>query len=564
MACCPKCRKSFTEGTFCPACGTRLVPAGPDVPDEAALSSAAPDIDPCPACGALISTPDWKFCPFCGNSHPKRRENRVQAQEPSADFSEAEKNFSFALKVALADGVISPKEKVFLMNRWKELGLPEGCLDIVMGCLSSFMVSDDAVTHERPALETVTGITAAALNAQPEAREEAAPRSEPEARQNPVEEPAPRKEPESREEPAPQKAPEPVEETPVRPDQPEAMSALTLALLDKSRTRESVLNAAKPLLRAGVPPRTLSRHVILTLGAAVKDDSDCYVFPFFDAKKLKNAPFALPAVLDGQKQLFYFDNTMLGKGDEGFLLTDDTFYSSTRKMNVLPYASMTSTAHNRKKFFINDVQVEASTSESKISALYFMLTVLSDLWKASEEMQLAGLTNDQKKKIQEYRLLLNNAIDSWGTDAFTGYARRMLALRSDRDQLCREVILYVGKKIKDDFDIYVVPSFKMSRLCKAPFVTRAVQADEELLLYFSAYGNEGFVLTNKALYSSNRWPIRVPYYAIDSVVGDMKNYSIKIIGQELPRIYVSYKRFQTLQYLFELISIIQKVTPLQS
>ena len=186
------------------------------------------------------------------------------------------------------------------------------------------------------------------------------------------------------------------------------------------------------------------------------------------------------------------------------------------------------------------------------------------MWKDSKERQLAGLTNDQKKKIQEYRLLLNNAIDSWGTDAFTGYARRMLALRSDRDQLCREVILYVGKKIQNAFCIYVVPSFNMSKLCKAPFVTRAIQADEELLLYFSAYGNEGFVLTNKALYSSNRWPIRVPYYAIDSVVGDMKNYSIKIIGQELPRIYVSYERFQTLQYLFELISIIQKVTPLQS
>ena len=140
----------------------------------------------------------------------------------------------------------------------------------------------------------------------------------------------------------------------------------------------------------------------------------------------------------------------------------------------------------------------------------------------------------------------------------------MLALRSDRDQLCREVILYVGKKIKDDFDIYVVPSFKMSRLCKAPFVTRAVQADEELLLYFSAYGNEGFLLTNKALYSSNKLLGRVPYYAIDFVVGDMKNCSIKILRQELPMKHVSDERFKTLQYLFELISIIQKVTPLQS
>ena len=91
-----------------------------------------------------------------------------------------------------------------------------------------------------------------------------------------------------------------------------------------------------------------------------------------------------------------------------------------------------------------------------------------------------------------------------------------------------------------------------------------VVADEELLLYFSAYGNEGFLLTNKALYSSNKLLGRVPYYAIDFVVGDMKNCSIKILRQELPMKHVSDERFKTLQYLFELISIIQKVTPLQS
>ncbi|WP_294446798.1 zinc ribbon domain-containing protein [uncultured Mailhella sp.] len=564
MACCPKCRKSFTEGTFCPACGTRLVPAGPDVSDEAALSSAAPDIDPCPACGALISTPDWKFCPFCGNSHPKRRENRVQAQEPSADFSEAEKNFSFALKVALADGVISPKEKVFLMNRWKELGLPEGCLDIVMGCLSSFMVSDDAVTHERPALETVTGITAAALNAQPEAREEAAPRSEPEARQSPVEEPAPRKEPESREEPAPQKAPEPVEETPVRPDQPEAMSALTLALLDKSRTRESVLNAVKELLCAGVSPKMLSRHVILTLGATVKDNSDCYIAPFFDKKKLQHAPFALPAVCNEQKVLFYFDNTIFGKGDEGFLLTDDTFYSSTRKMNVLPYASMTSVRADKKKLFINGVHIHASTSEEKISAFHSMLTILSDLWTASKEMQHDALTDDQKKKIQEYSLLLNSAIDCWDTDAFICHARRILALRSDREKLCKEVILHVGQTTGNSIFLCAEPSFNMSLLAADSFVNRAVQAEEELLLYFSKAENEGFVLTNKALYSSEHTLLRLPLAAFDSVTGTREGAVIQINGHSCPMVSLPGDMFERLLYLFKLITIIQKLEPTPS
>ena len=144
----------------------------------------------------------------------------------------------------------------------------------------------------------------------------------------------------------------------------------------------------------------------------------------------------------------------------------------------------------------------------------------------------------------------------------------MLALRSDRDQLCREVILYVGKKIKDDCDIYVAPSFNMSKLCKAPFVNRAVQADEELLLYFDSTffggGDEGFVLTNKALYTSEHTLLRLPYNAIDSVIGDTKECSIQINGQELPKRFVSNERFKTLQYLFELISIIQKVTPLQS
>ena len=144
----------------------------------------------------------------------------------------------------------------------------------------------------------------------------------------------------------------------------------------------------------------------------------------------------------------------------------------------------------------------------------------------------------------------------------------MLALPSDKDQLCRDIILDVGKKIKDDSTAYLAPSFNMSKLCKAPFVNRAVQADEELLLYcdstFFGGGDEGFVLTNKALYSSNKLLGRVPYYAIDFVVGDMKNCSIKILRQELPMKHVSDERFKTLQYLFELISIIQKVTPLQS
>ena len=50
---CPQCRKSFTEGTFCPDCHARLVKDEP----ETAASSAAPDIDPCPACGSLSSAP---------------------------------------------------------------------------------------------------------------------------------------------------------------------------------------------------------------------------------------------------------------------------------------------------------------------------------------------------------------------------------------------------------------------------------------------------------------------------------------------------------------------------
>ncbi|WP_294446799.1 hypothetical protein [uncultured Mailhella sp.] len=524
---------------------------------ETSASSAAP-VAPCPACGSLSNEPGWTVCRSCNTPRPERPGSREQA--PSADFSEAEKPFSIALQTALADGVITRQEKAFLLDTGKKLGLPESYLDIVMKSLTPFMEPDEPVKHERKMPFSKNAIDS---EASPDAQSENTAHS------------------------APQKDPNPVEETPVRPDRPEDMSALTHALMDKSHTRESVLNAAKPLLRAGVSPKTLSRHVILTLGAAVKDDSDCYVAPLFDIKKLKKAPFALPAVLDGQKQLFYFDNTMFGKGDEGFLLTDDTFYSSTTSMNVLPYASITSTALNKKKLFINGVPIEASESKDNLPTFYFMLTVLSELWKDSKERQYTGLTNvhpktlrkflrllssytdsrdpyEQKKKLREFRILLNSYTDSRDPYAFTGYVRRMLALRSDRDQLCREVILYVGKKIKDDFDIYVVPSFKMSRLCKAPFVTRAVQADEELLLYFSAYGNEGFLLTNKALYSSNKLLGRVPYYAIDFVVGDMKNCSIKILRQELPMKHVSDERFKTLQYLFELISIIQKVTPLQS
>ena len=38
--------------------------------------------------------------------------------------------------------------------------------------------------------------------------------------------------------------------------------------------------------------------------------------------ELKKAPFALPAVCRENKALLYFDNTMFGKGDEGFLLTE--------------------------------------------------------------------------------------------------------------------------------------------------------------------------------------------------------------------------------------------------
>ena len=546
MAYCPKCRKNVVQGTFCPECGTMLMAAGPEGPDDAAPFSAAPVIDPCPSCGALISTPNWKFCPACGKMHPERRENRVQAQEPSADFSEAEKIFSFTLQSCLADGVISPKERIFLMDLWKKLGLPENCLDILMGCLSSFMVSDDAVTPERPPQKAVMDTTAAGQKAQPETQEEAAPMREPEARQKP----------------------EPVEDTPVRSDQSEAMSAFTLALKDKSRTRESVLNAAKPLLCAGVSPKTLSRHVILTLGPDVKNNSDCYVYPVFDAKKLQNAPFALPVVCNENKALFYFDNTMFGKGDEGFLLTDDTFYSSTKNFNVLPYASMTSIHSNKKDLFINGINIDAFSSEKNIAALELMLNVLSELWKASGEMQQVGFTNDQKKKFQEYRLLLNSAIDTWDTDTFTGYVRRMLALRSDRDQLCKEIILYVGKKIKDDSSVYLAPSFNMDKLASAPFVSRAIQADEELILYFDSTifgkGNEGFVLTNKALYSSEQTLLHVPYHAINAVSGNMKKCFIQIIGQELPMKYVSDERFKTLQYLFELISIIQKIAPLQS
>ena len=481
---CPQCRKNFPEGTFCPECGTRLVKDEP----ETSASFAAPKVDPCPMCGSLSNEPGWTVCRSCNTPRPERPGSREQA--PSADFSEAEKPFSIALQTALADGVITRQEKAFLLDMGKRLGLSESYLDIVMKSLAPFMEPDEPVKQERKIPVSKNVIDS---EASPDAQSENTAHS------------APRKEPESREEPAPQKAPEPVEETPARPDRPEDMSALTLALMDKSRTRESVLNAAKPLLRAGVPPKTLSRHVILTLGAAVKDDSACYVAPFFDIKKLKKAPFALPAVCRENKALFYFDNTVFGKGDEGFLLTDDTFYSSTKHMNVLPYASITSTALNKKKLFINGVPIEASESEDNLPTFYFMLTVLSDLWKDSKERHLAGLTNvtpktlrkflqllssytdgdpyEQKKKLREFRILLNSYTDSRVPDAFIGYVRRMLALHSDRDQLCRDIILDVGKKIKDDSSAYLAPSFNMSKLCKAPFVNRAVQADEELLLY---------------------------------------------------------------------------------
>ena len=521
---CPQCRKNFPEGTFCPDCHARLVKDEP----ERSASSAAPKVSPCPMCGSLINEPGWTVCRACGTPRPERLGSVEQAPKPSAECSEAEKTFSIALQSALADDVISPQEKAFLLDMGKRLGLSESYLDIVMGSLSSFMVSDEAVTPERPALEAVTDTTAVDQNAQSD----------------------------------------PQDEAPVITNSPEDLSSFTETLMDDDFTAEGLRSVVKKLIHAGVSPQKLSRHIILTLGAEIKDNSDCYISPLFDIKKLVNASFVLPAVFNEDKGLLYFDNTVFGKGDEGFLLTEDTFYSSTKHMNVLPYASMTSVELVNKKIFINGVQIEASSSENNITLLWFILLLLSDAWSSVEEMLNIDRSSDEQRRLTEYYVLLKNTIDSQNDASFTYYIRSILDLYSDRDSLCREIILYIGKKIKDDSSVYLAPSFNMNKLCKAPFVYRAVQAGEELLLYFDSTffggGDEGFVLTNKSLYSSKQTLIQVPYHAIDSVSGNMKECSIQINGHELPMAYVSDERFKTLQHLFELISIIQKVTPLQS
>lgn len=552
MSYCPHCRKNILQGTFCPDCGTMLISEDHNDADYAEASSAnAPEVDPCPACGALINEPGWTICRACGMPHPERHHRQQseqasgapadhseaektssitlqtspadgvtmpqkgsrQAPEAPADRSEAEKTFSIALQSSLADGVITPQEKTFLMDMGKRLGLSESYLEIVMGSLSSFMKADEATKSDspRPAMKTVIDTTAAEPKAQGASTR-----------------------------------------------QTDAMNGLTQALKNRSRTPQSILDAARTLLSKGMSPRELSRHIILTLGSDIKDNSDCYVSPLFDVKKLKNATFAHPTVCNENKALFYFDDTVFGKGDEGFLLTDDTFYSSTKKMNVLSYAAMTSVRADNKKLFINDVPIDASTSAGNISAFHLMLNVLSTLWRDHEQQKEAGRSSEEKRKLKEYDVLLKNAIDSRDMSTCNYYMQKTLELSDDRDRICREIILHIGQKIKDDSSVYLTPSFNMSKLCKAPFVGRAIQADEELLLYFDSTvfggGDEGFVLTNKALYSSNKALHHMPYYFMN--VDKASDHDIILNGSKL--LTVSEKQSPWLKMIFELIVRIWK------
>lgn len=296
-------------------------------------------------------------------------------------------------------------------------------------------------------------------------------------------------------------------------DKKDCIDLLTSAMRNKD-IDESVRHV-RTLFSMGEDLLHLSTRLILLTGNELRDNSSYYVEPFFDVKKIRNAPFILP-MLRSRDLLFYCDSTIFGRGTTGFALSPTTLFTTAKQLILVPYSSIRLAVEHKGSVSVtcdNDITIPIPTGNHSAGSITFLLNMLSLLWRydwsstgTSRELNAA-----EKRSLKENTLLLNNAMTEHDLNSCTDYLHNLLALKPDRTALTRHVIMQAGESMRDDSSLYAAPFFNAKKMGAATFVSKAMEDHADILLYYDrttfGKGDEGFVLTDTALYVSGENPL---------------------------------------------------------
>lgn len=126
----------------------------------------------------------------------------------------------------------------------------------------------------------------------------------------------------------------------------------------------------------------IAKYILFKFGNIVSDDSSFYACPVYNRKKINNALFFNNAVVKDDDVLIYYDATFLGRGDDGFVLTSETLYSSTDCLSSIDYKDIDSIQKSEKSsnILVNDNKISLSIKEH-VDRVLFILKVMSSIWK---------------------------------------------------------------------------------------------------------------------------------------------------------------------------------------
>lgn len=466
----------------------------------------------CPKCKERFF--DGMLCPSCGGQLVHDGEDG----DTRAAARSAREIFSLLVEATLADGVVTREEKDFLVEKGRALGLEESEVCSMLSRL------DTCAEHDGSGRNTAMLHSVCELNI------------------------------------------DKADPSDVRSYRLATCKALLAEGMDAMHT--ACFSYIDEMRALGEPSYRICEHLIRSMEKVFINEPSFHVSENIDIEKLKDNNVVPDILCENNKILLWINGPVMRQ----FALSSSALFIAigSKKIRMIPYSVMTNILLKRNEndrafcrngnIYIDDIEIcfceenigVISVMREWIPQLLFLLKALSYAccsFQIHTPLSEFSEKPDMQKELHRFEtvapklLRFDTVIAQQVLVMYKKLACELADRCNDRQAVAAFLILTLLRPAVGDSSLFLCPEYNIKKLNNARFFQLAAMRDEDILCYYDSTafggGDNGFVLTSRCLYSSEKSLSMLFYENIQDVIV-VKNEQIAINQKKLPWIFRSH------------------------